>query len=297
MVNLTTGELEWISREIEQVREPIEIEINREESTLYIANGPNMAGRRDQAPLITPLFAVRLNESADIVFEVPLNSQAARDSRVNTAAGTTRVRLGPLGKYLYVGFFGENPTAILDPLSGQVVRGFRGRVQKTREFSPDGKMAANIFPGGSRVRDSGMVEYQGLVSVLNLETGEGSPTIYLNSNQGLYPPWGSPDDHFTYLRRQPRQNIYRIEVYDRESGELLAMNDEILGGFTQRHFTRIPGSDNVVVSTGYGFHLYNGLTAELVKRIDLEADTRLTEVVVTDKPLILAENLARDSHP
>ena len=269
------------------------IDINREESILYIGNGvidgPAMAEQRIQEPLITSLFAVRLNDTADIVFEVPLNSLGAGDSRVNTVLGTTSVRLGPLGKKLYVGYFGENPTAILDPLSGEVMRGLSGFVQKTREFSPDGKMAANIFPGGSRLRDSGLMEYQGLVSVLNLETGSGLPPVYLENNRGLYPPWDSPEDHFIYLRSQPRQDIYRIEVYDRESGELLAMNDEILGGFNQRHFTRIPGSDNVVVSSGNGIHVYNGLTAELVKRIHV-ADTGLTEVVVTNKPLIISDH-------
>ena len=288
MVNLNTGELEWVSREIEQVREPIEIEINREESILYIANGPIVVGQRNQTPLKTPLFAVRLNDAADIVFEVPLNSQAAAgDVIMNMSAGSFGVRLGPLGKFLYVVFFGdpEVPTAILDPLNGEIFGSLRGFVQKTREFSPDGKFAANIFPGGERVRDSGMVEYRGLVTVLNLEAGENPPPVYLDNNRGLRPPWGSPDDHFTYLRQQPRQNINRIEVYDRESGELLAMNDETTGGFNQRHFTRIPDSNNVVVSVGGGFQVYNGLTAELVKRISV-ADTLLTEVVVTDKSLI-----------
>ena len=106
MVNLTTGELEWTSREIEQVREPVEIDINREESILYIANDVSDYMPWDQEPLITPLFAVRLNEAADIVFEVPKYSQAATDGCIATSAGSTRVRLGPFGKKLYVGFKG-----------------------------------------------------------------------------------------------------------------------------------------------------------------------------------------------
>ncbi len=284
MVNLETGELEWVSRELEQVREPSEIDINREESILYIGSSVSALHRIDY----TPLIAVRLNESVNIVFEVPLNSQAGGGGHVNTSHGVTSVRLGPHGKRLYVGVLdSDNPTAVLDPSTGGIVGTLRRPVQKWREFSPDGKMAASIFPGGSRMRDSDMVEYQGLVSVLNLDTGEGSPAAYLDNNRGLYPPWGSEDDHFIYLRDQPRQDIYRLEVYDRESGEVLAAYDDFSEStrYNQRHVTRIPGSDNVVMSTGYEILVFNGLTAELVKRIQVADDVRFTEVVVTDKPI------------
>ena len=149
---------------------------------------------------------------------------------------------------------------------------------------PAWSRVAELSPDGTWLRESGLREFPGRVWVRNLETGR-STDVELDNNQGLYPPWGSPESHFTYLRDQPDQNIYRIDVFDRESGELLAMNDDISGRFYQRHFTRIPGSDNVVVSTNRGIRIYNGLTAEFVKGIYV-GTTTLTDVVVTDKPLL-----------
>ena len=232
MLNLETGQLEWISRVMEKIWQPTEIEINREESILYIASGSALP-RNDYIPLI----AVSLNPTADIVFETP------RYDDSGVADGAYSVRLNPDGKSLYVNYlYGDQHTTILDPLTGEVMGGANRPILKRREFSPDGRMTASIVPGGTRVRESGIREYPGLVAVLNLETGEGFNT-YLEGSQGLYPPWGFSEEHFVYIRFQPRQGIYRLEVYDRESGEVLAVYDEfseeVKGAPNQRYATSI----------------------------------------------------------
>ena len=60
MINLESGELEWVSKEFEEIGNPTAIEISREESILYIASGPEarmingmtIRPSRDYAPLI-----------------------------------------------------------------------------------------------------------------------------------------------------------------------------------------------------------------------------------------------------
>ncbi len=282
MVNLESGQLEWKSRVLQQIGEPTEIEIHREESILYVGSG-SVLPRSDYVPLI----ALKLNSSADIVFETP------RFNDSGVADGVYTLRLSPDGKSLYANYlYSDQYTTILDSLTGETIGSLRRPVLKRREFSSDGKMTANIVPGGTRVRGSDSQEYPGLVGVLDLETGEGF-TTYLENNQGLYPPWGSSENHFVYIRHQPRQGIYRLEVYDREGGEVLAVFDEfpeeVKIAPNQSYATRIPGSDNVTMTAGNEIVVFNGRTAEVVNRINVVENVRLTEVVVTDKPLILEE--------
>ena len=283
MVNLETGQLEWISHVLQQIGEPTEIEIHREESILYITSGSALP-RYDYIPLI----AIKLNSAADLIFETP------RFNDSGVADGAYSLRLNPNGKSLYVNYlYSDQFTTTLDPLTGKIIGSVRRPVLKGREFSQDGRMIANVVPGGTRVRENrGQEEYPGLIGVLDLETEEGSNT-FLENNKALYPPWGYSEKYFSFVRFQPRQGIYRVEVYDRESGKVLATYDEFSEEVklapNQQYVTGIPGSENVVMTAGNEIIVLNGRTAEVVKRIYVVDDIRLTEVVVTDEPLIQAD--------
>ena len=288
MVNLDSGELEWTSRSLKEIGEfhpdlyVTEIDINREKGILYVAIESGIF-RQDFIPLI----AVELSNSADVIFHLPMNHNSGL---VNSA---NKLRLNPNGQALYVDFFGSDPsTTILDPLSGQIIGGLKGSILKREVFSPDGGTVATIRPRGYRLRDSGLEEYQGYVLTFDLDSEEGAVS-FLSSGRGLFPPWGASEEHFVYVRFQPRQNIYRLEVYDRESGKILAKYDKFSDAVksfpNQQHPTHIPGTDLVAMTAGNEVIVFNGKTAEVVNRIHV-ADVRLTEVVVSDQPLIRTDN-------
>lgn len=287
MINLDSGIVEWTSRVIEEMGKSdgevqvSSIEINSDESILYVGREASLNWRD-----FVPLVAVKLNQTADIIFDIPFSYDP---EIIDDVMG---IRLNPNGRFLYVNFLGSEPSYILDPIDGEIIGSIDRTFPKRVEFSPDGKMIALIYPEGSYLRESGLVDYEGLVSGSNLETMEGYLT-YLVENRGLYPPWGSTEDHFVYVRSQPRQEIYRLEVYNRESGELIAYFDEFPESVklepNQRHPTHIPSTDLVAMTAGNEVFVFNGKTAEVVKRIHV-ADVRLTEVVVTDKPLIRSDS-------
>lgn len=289
-VNLETGGLEWVSQELQQIGAPTEIEINTEESILYIASGPEYSSGVWN---YVPLLAVKINEEADIVYESWIDPNNPDGS--NNANGLSRgpavysVRLSQNQQALYAGFSHESfqRRTILNPATARIIGQSDAFISKEYEFSPDGTMLAEIYPGITRLDENGAEEYLSIILARDVETGEIVLRTEHPNNENLYPPWGSTDDHFIHVRNEPRQNIYRLEVYDRDSGELLGMYDEfpesVKAMYSQRHVTRIPGSDNVAMTAGNEVLVFNGLTAELVKRIHV-ADVRLTEVVVSDKP-------------
>ena len=286
-VNLETGELEWVSRELQRIGAPTEIVMDTEESILYIASGPEyLRGVWNYVPLL----AVMINEEAEIVYESWIYPNNQNGSSRGPAVYT--LRFSPNREALYAGVAANQDShrrTILDPSTAEIIGQSNAIIRKDYEFSPDGTMLARIYPGVTRLGEDGTEEYLGIISVRDVKTGEVVLRTEHPNNENLYPPWGSTDDHFIYIRNEPGQDIYRLEVYDRESGELLAMYDEfsdsVKSMYSQRHVTRIPDSDNVVMTAGSEILVFNGLTAELVKRIHV-ADIRLTEVVVSDNPPI-----------
>lgn len=190
------------------------IEINTKESILYI-------GVESTAFLenFVPLLAVKLNEQSDIVFKTPFSNNSEVVSHVIALRYNARLDL------LYVSYLrSDSMTTVVDPLTGDYVGDLDYAAPKIFLISPDGNTLANVSPGGSWLRNGEIVEYQGLGFSVNMSTGEGS-TTYLESNQGLYPPWEILEDHLVYVRQQPRQGIYQLEVYDRESGVMIASYD------------------------------------------------------------------------
>ena len=282
MVDLATGELEWISRTLDRVGDisETEIEINREHSILYIGSGAFIP--RDYDGLI----AVRLNDTADLVFSTP------------SYGGAWNVRLHPDGKSLYVSFgshFAENDwrETIVNPMTGEIIGGLNINITKQSVFSPDGRLVSRIFPEWSRATDSGTVGSPDQYQVADLYADEVLSLISLEEGFAQYPPWETTDDHFIFVRRQRESGHLDIEVYDRESGKQLTAYNTLeafgLAGPRQLHVTRIPGSENVAMTIGGSLVVFNPLTAELVSRTFIHGGF-ITEVVVTDKPLIRTAN-------
>ena len=97
MVNLATGELEWISREFEQIGRPTHIEINREESILYIASE---RGRWQMS--YVPLIAVKLNGSAEVIYETNIDPDYVIGSL--DVSAVYELTLDAKGEALYAAF-------------------------------------------------------------------------------------------------------------------------------------------------------------------------------------------------
>ena len=301
-VNLTTGELEWSSRflhelgsssedyrEIQEVTAnwvkpweehevlAINIELNREESILYIGS------RGDDILTPLPLIAIKFDEQLDTVFRVNWldwkKYELERDSTLNVV----ELHFSSFKKALYVQFrypF-EECCHVLDPVTGEMLGRENTFLDKRVEYSPDGRMYARFTPerysNGSRL---GLVHRSGGVSYKNIETGEPASSFSLESYPELdfYPPWGSSDDHFVYVRTRGTDHegsrLFGLEVYDRGTRELIASNYDF-GRPGQDHATRIPGTNRVALTVGDEVIVFDGLTAEIVHRIRVAEDLKL----------------------
>lgn len=282
MVNLETGELEWVSRVLEELKPDnpylphnyiAEIEINREDSILYIGQSSDLFDYLGYPTLL----AVRLNESADTVFEI-------------TDAGVERVRMNHAKDQLYVYFYsGPEFFTVLDPRTGENVGRLNGLFQKSTEISPDGEMIVRIVP---RFEMPDGEAYPGYLSYAYLENLEERKRTDLEDNQSLYPPWQPDEDYFVYPKRWG--DINRLEVYDRENGELIAFNEDDFS----HSITHILGAGRFAVPGGDGVIVFDGSTAEVLKRIRvaddvfLEDDGRVLSRARTSEQL---DNYTRDT--
>lgn len=287
MVNLATGELEWKSGEFEQIGVPTGIEINRDESILYIAS---RRGRWQWEYF--PLIAVKLNDQAELVFESYVDPEPQRsEGGILDVNAVYRMKLDTNANRLYIMYMDSEPflRTILDPLTAEIVGRVDISILKNDEFSPDGSKVARIFPGVSGSEGDGNVT--GRMIVLDTKSGEELSQVDLENNQGLNPPWENHQNNFIYVRQNFREDIFRLEVYDRESGELLVTHDlwDAFGlGSGQGHATLIPGSSDVAMSIGDSVVVFDPLTAEIKTRAYI-GDFRFSQVVVTDKPLLVVK--------
>ena len=201
------------------------------------------------------------------------------------------MRLSPDSKKILTGLGRDDTQAartILNSMDGSIVNQIDVFVTKDYEFSPDGKLIAVIHPGLSHETANGLPEFPGTVIVWDLETGEQVSRTEHESNRNLYPSWGASDDRLVHVRRNRRFD--RLEVFDRDSGELLALHEfretfDFGAPMQPNHAAPIPGSDDVAMTLGGYVVVFDPITAEIKSRTYV-SDTILTEVVVTDKPLL-----------
>lgn len=288
MVNLETGDLEWISRVLDELGDPSHvdinaIDINRDESILYIASGSEVFGRG-----YSPLIAVRLNGAAEIVFASRLGEQSGVVSYADN------VRYISQSNLLYTDFLhGEALITIVDPLTGEIRGALDIVIRKHYEVSPDGAMIAEIVPERSRVTEEGTVIVPGGILARDLRTAEIILRANLEDNIGLHPPWGTLSKNLVYVRYNNSEQIFRLEVFEREDGEQLASHElwETFGARVyplQTYATAIPGSDDVAMSIGNSVVVFDPITAKIKSQAYI-GEIRFTEVVVTDKPLMFSD--------
>ena len=285
MVNLATGELEWVSRVLREVGytdkvDITDIEINPQESILYITS-EDYVGRTDYVPLI----AVRLNEEADVVFKTPFGHESG------SVSGAHSVVLNPALNELYVWYLGgEDRQTVLDPITGQFIGGRDIIIREQSYFSPDGNEVAGFYDRWSRETESGSVGNPALVIVRDIETGESTARINLELNPESVPSWAAFGDYLLYVHHDISW-YFSIEIYDRSGGGLLNaydINQTFGAPSNQFYATRLPGTGNVAMSIGSEVVVFDPLTAEVKSRTYV-GDTFLSEVVVSDRPVIPAD--------
>ena len=288
MVNLGTGDLEWTSRVLDELGDPSHvdinaIDINRDESILYIASGSEVFGRG-----YSPLIAVRLNDSAETVFASRLGEQSG------IVSYAYNVRYISQSNLLYTGFLHDEAlNTIVDPLTGEIRGALDIVIRKHYEVSPDGTMIAEIVPQRSRVTEEGTEIVPGGILARDLRTGETILRTNLEDNRGLHPPWGKLSKNLVNVRYVNSERIFRLEVFEREGGDRLA-GHELWDMFDARPYplqtyaTAIPGSDDVAMSIGDSVVVFDTITAEIKSQAYI-GEIRFSEVVVTDKILIIPD--------
>lgn len=291
MLNLTTGKIEWVSEEYKQMGgRPTNLEINREHSILYVGSD-----RGRWRWTYVPLIGIKLESGAPVVFESYVTPVTMTSSGLSNVSPVYYMILDSNSNSLYVVHIDGNLVSrkIVDPLTGELTGELDVSVRKVDEFSPDGLMVAQITPGRIRLSGDGATEVKGQVIVWDTRTGEEISRIELEDNQGLNPPWGKLNNNLVYIRDVWREDLLELEVHDRTTGKLLAKHDlrNLFGvdvELRQDYATQIPGEDEVAMSIGDSVIVFDPITAEVKNRIRI-GDVLFTEVVVTDKPLIINE--------
>lgn len=323
MVNLTTGELEWSSRFLHELGSPLEeypvfgfravepweshdilisrIALNREESVLYIGNFT------DFGPVTpVPLIAIRLNETLETVFKINRGDWQEYELEDPKDLDIRNLFFNPFENTIYVKHAGGelHDYMILDAVSGDYlgIKDFSLDLSRLQESSPDGRMMAGFHPSNyyKVPRNEELLFSPAGGVLLNMETHEWSGFNRENSpERNFYPPWGSSTDHYVYVRTRGLDQSGRanmgLEVYDRGSMEMIASNYEFakFGRLRQHYPSQIPGSNNVVLAVGNEVIVFDGLTAEIIHRIQVMDEVepsfrccQLSEVVVFDKPVV-----------
>ena len=91
------------------------------------------------------------------------------------------------------------------------------------------------------------------------------------------------------MRHRTKERMLWLEVFEWKTGEQLVAYDfvDTFGTMPwQRYVTRIPGSRFVTMSIGGSVMVFDPLTAEVKSKTHI-GNIPFTEVVVSDKPLIL----------
>lgn len=289
MVDLEEGRVLWVSDYLDQIGKPYEIDLNREESILYIGSGPEFVGR---ARGYVPLIAIQLKENPTIYFESWVDPNYDPSIEIWGEPPVYYVNYDSNSDVLYISLGSENYPSrreAINPYNADIIGHSDIFITKDHEFSPDGKRLAEIHPGLNEDISNGVGEFPGLIIVWDLESGEQVLRTEHENNANLYPPWGASSNRLVHVRVNRLFN--RLEIFDRDKGELLALHEfreefEEVGAPTQRHHaTPIPGSDDVVMTFGGHLVVFDPITAE-IKSQTYVSDTILTEVVVTDKPLL-----------
>ena len=286
MVNLEAGGLEWVSRVLVEAGafdigsiDISDVEINAEESILYVSS-EDYIGRTDYAPLL----AVKLNATADPVF------QLAMDHPSGLVGNSHSVIFNPGANDLYVGFYLTEPRAlILDPVTGEVIGSMDTMILEQEWFSADGASVFGFVPGSIGEWDGEPVERPAEVVVRDVETGEVVSSIDLESNPGQLPPAAGHGGLIVRYRGPYRDPT--IEVFDKTDGRLLnsfGILETFGANSTQFHVTDMPGTGNVAMSIGSDVVVFDPLTTEVKSRTYI-GDMFLSEVVVSEKPVILSE--------
>ncbi|MYE99487.1 MAG: hypothetical protein F4234_04815 [Gammaproteobacteria bacterium] len=281
MVNLTEGGVVWVSRPLQVAGYPTEIDLNDDDSILYIAYGSDIP-RTDYSPLL----AVKLNESTDIVYKHDI-----LDDFSGIISPAYELFYNSIAKEIYISYiYGAELMTKVDARTGQIIGSINIPIRKQYEVSPDGLMIAELYPDRARNTPNGIEQPVGIIGVNDLRTGKVVSDTEHPHNRGMFSPWGSPENNLIYVRENYSEFISRLEVFDRETGEKLAEHDfrETFSSLpNQSHVTRMPGSGDVAMSMGNSVVVFDPLTAEIKSRTRIESFP--TEVVVTDKPLLQSE--------
>lgn len=285
MANLATGELEWTSRELEElnhikpqngISSPhslSEIEINPERSILYV--GVDSGGFMNQ---FSSLFAFNLNQESGKVFE-------------KNYKDVFRIFYHSSINFLYVVSLGKSLK--LNSESGESVGEVEGfMVTQEHELSSDGNMNFRVTPRSYWKRDWGVLTFPGIVSVGNLETGEVNDYFLEDyPDMDFIPPWGSETPYFVYVRYgwdQYGEKVYGLEIWNRRNKEIVASNynfpESMKNGSWQNFPTHIPGTGNVALPVESDIVVFDGSTAEEISRIHVGVGL-LSNVVVSNKPV------------
>lgn len=245
-VNLLTGQVIHVSQVIRGLGGLANIAYNSQRQHLYIASdraGPS--GQYDPLVVVdvgTLPFKVKHRFAIEPWFRASDPEKPATNAiyRVIAAAGDK----------LYVMDAADSApelTTVLDSLSGKIIGRVDKPVSAKEYFSPDGKMAATMWPGGFTVRNGVKKQHFAGMAVTDLETGEVVVNKQLKASEGFQPPWCQLTSKFLYYKQKSRT----LEVYDRSSKQLLSsINIRKLAGLAmnQSSVKTIGDSDLIAVS-------------------------------------------------
>ena len=169
-----------------------------------------------------------------------------------------RLALSPDGNSLYLGhseLAARYGAEVWDSHSGKTIRWIDALLVGDEVWSPDGKFAARLEPSFQfRRRKYGKFTIERIdarISVIDVVKGEEKPTVYLDNNMGLHPPWGRIEEPFIHYDHRSR----RVEAYDRDTGRKISdfgVHEVTERGVkaASRHFATLQEGRLIVMSLG-----------------------------------------------
>lgn len=283
-LDLSSGSIVRISDAFPGLGSPSDIDFG--DSTLYIGSARGR-GQNDYYPLImVDTKDGFFNIKKAVRFDPDIGALDQHGLNKNVRAVYSIV-LSADGDNLFVGIVGQDkfPSVLLNSTSGEVIRKLTFTLTKNNTLSPDGLLAAEIYPSGERevVLDGkkSMKRWNGGVAIRNLESGDWVSKLELENNQGLQPPWDLASPLFLYFRGQKQE----LEVYDRASGMMITSIDlhKLTGlHLTHTHAVLLPDA-NIAA-----FSMIDSDQQGYIVLIDVEKEVIISKVMVGLNPTNIA---------
>ncbi len=223
-VDLLKGVVASVSDPIDWMGSPAQLSIDPNRLRLYVSSFRGTAN--DYYPMTVVSFEGGAFETVTRFTTNPEDVEPRDSTQLNTKPSEVYMTVvSPDGNELYV-MHGGMPEgklrAVWNADTGEVLRDLESYIRPKDVWSPDGRLAAGVWPTQERnIKNNGVPTIEKVragVDVRDVQTGKRISLTYLEDGKGLHPPWGRLEGPLIRVGA----NSGEVRAYDRDTGDIIS---------------------------------------------------------------------------